>query len=376
MRAVFIHSPDIEKYRYPPSCPFRTERAGLTRARLRSMGLLGGPERREVPPVPASREILEWFHAPRYLDALIAAERGYLDVEGLGMGLGTEDCPIFRGVYEYSALACGGSVLAAELLLSGEAQVAFNPSGGYHHAHAARAGGFCYLNDVVLACQRLLRAGKRVVFLDVDVHHCDGVQDAFYDRKDVLVISFHQDPRTLFPWTGRVEEMGIGEGLGYTVNVPLPVGLYDEAFLRAFRALCPPLVAAFRPDVLVVELGMDMLAGDPLAQLSLTNNAYAEVLEFAVGLGVPILATGGGGYHVENTVRGWALAWSILCGEMAASDDMSLGLGGVLLETTDWRGGLRDRMLVPDAHRREEIEPAIDATIAAVRKMVFPHHGL
>ncbi|MGQ9590068.1 MAG: acetoin utilization protein AcuC [Planctomycetota bacterium] len=376
MRAAFIHSAEIEKYRYPPTCPFRTERAGLTRARLRSMGLLGGPDRRETAPEPASREAIERFHAPRYLDALLAAEAGDLDIEALGMGLATEDCPIFRGMYEYAALACGASVLGAELLLAGEADVVFNPSGGYHHAHAARAGGFCYLNDVVLACERLVRAGKRVAFLDVDVHHPDGVQDAFYDRSDVLVVSFHQDPKTLFPWTGKVEEAGVGAGTGYTVNVPLPVGTYDEAFLRSFRAVFPPLVRAYRPDVVVVEIGMDMLSGDPLANLALTNNAYAEVLEFVVGLGLPILATGGGGYHVENTVRGWALAWSILCGELAASDDMSLGLGGVLLETTDWRGGLRDRILVPDARRREEIEPAIDETIAAVQRIVFPHHGL
>jgi acetoin utilization protein AcuC len=376
MRVAFIHSPKLEEYSYPPDCPFRTERAGLTRRKLGSMGLLHGENRCEVEPEAASRETLGWFHVPRYLDALEAAPKGTLDVEGFAMGLGTQDCPVFDGMFDYAALACGASVKGADLILAGEADIAFNPSGGYHHAHAARAGGFCYLNDVVLACMRFTRAGKRVLFLDIDVHHCDGVQDAFYDRRDVLTLSFHQDPDTLFPGTGRVDEIGEGEGRGYTVNVPLPVGLYDDAFLRAYRAIGPPLIGAYRPDAIVLELGMDMLAGDPLAQLSLTNNAHAEVLEHLVSLGIPILAVGGGGYHVENTVRGWALAWSVFCGESQTSDDMSLGLGGVLLETTDWRGGLRDRILVPDEGTRRAVDPRLAATIEKVKANVFPLYGL
>lgn len=376
MRVAFIHSPKLEEYRYPPDCPFRTERAGLVRRKLNSMGLLRGENRCEAEPDAAPRETLLWFHVPRYLDALEAAPKGYLDVEGFSMGLGTPDCPIFEGMFDYSALACGASVKGADLLLAGEVDIAFNPSGGYHHAHAARAGGFCYLNDVVLACMRLTQAGKRVLFLDIDVHHCDGVQDAFYDRRDVLTLSFHQDPDTIFPGTGRVDEIGEGEGRGFAVNVPLPVGLHDDAFLRAFRAVGAPLIDAYRPDAIVLEIGMDMLAGDPLAQLLLTNNAYADALDHLVGLGIPILAVGGGGYHVENTVRGWALAWSIFCGESRTSDDMSLGLGGVLLETTDWRGGLRDRILVPDERTRREVDPRLDATIDKVKTNVFPLHGL
>ena len=376
MRAAFIHSEKIEEHRYPPDCPFRTERAGLTRKTLLSMDLLGGENRREVPPEPADRETLSRFHTAKYLDALEMAPKGHLDVESLSMGIGTPDCPVFAGMYEYAALACGASITGAKLILSGEADVAFNPSGGYHHAHASRAGGFCYINDVVLACMHLADAGKRVFFLDIDVHHSDGVQVAFYGRKDIFTMSFHEDPRTLFPWTGTEDEIGEGEGRGYNANVPLPVGCYDDAFLRSFRALALPLLRAYRPDVIVFEIGMDMLSGDPLAHLSLTNNAYAEAVEDVVSLRLPILAVGGGGYNVQSTVRGWSLAWSIFCGEASSSDDMSLGLGGVMLETTDWRGGLRDRVQIPDAKQRSAVDPALNATVERVRANLFPLHGI
>jgi len=243
------------------------------------MGLLSGDDRWTASMDPADRPALEEFHSPGYLDVLQRAGRGDMDAEGLHMGLGTPETPVFRGLYEYAALACGASLTAAKLILTGQAEATFNPSGGYHHAHPAMASGFCYLNDVVLACLHLAEAGRRVVFLDVDVHHCDGVQEAFYSRSDVMTISLHQTGRTLFPGTGFEDEIGTGEGRGYSANVPLPPGTYDEAYLRAFRAVALPLIAAHDPDVIVLEVGMDGLAGDPLAQLNLTNNAYAEAVQ-------------------------------------------------------------------------------------------------
>jgi acetoin utilization protein AcuC len=376
MRAAFIHSAEMERYSYPPDCPFRTERAGRLRQALVSVGLLGGADRVEVPPRPASREELLAFHTERYLRALEAAEGGDLDVEALHMGLGTLETPIFKGLFAYASLAAGASLVAADRILAGEADVAFNPSGGYHHAHAERAGGFCYVNDVVLACERLARAGRRVAFVDIDAHHCDGVQEAFYRRRDVFTISFHESGRTLFPGTGWERELGEGEGLGYCANVPLPAGTDDATFLHAFRAVAVPLLTAYRPDVIVLELGMDMLGGDPLAHLNLTNNAHAEAAEHLRRLERPILAVGGGGYHVQNTVRGWALAWSVLCGEQEASDALGLGLGGVMLETTDWQGGLRDRMLPVDPARAAHCRAQVDGTIETLKATLFPMHGI
>jgi len=373
---VFVHTDDLDEGGYPEAVPFNTARAGMTYRKLQSMGLLEGVDRRVVAPVKLTREQLERFHEPRYLDALDRAGRGEHDLSALWMGLGTPDCPLFPGMLDYVSLAAGGSVTAAEVLLAGEAEVAFNPSGGFHHAHAGRAGGFCYVNDIVLACLRMTDAGKRVLFLDLDAHHCDGVQDAFYERNDVMTVSLHQSGTTLFPGTGFEVEIGHGAGRGYSVNFPLPVGTYDAAWVHVYTRGAQPLIEAFDPDVIVLELGMDALAGDPLAHLQLSNNAYADVVERVRRLGKPILATGGGGYHVENTVRGWALCWSVLCGDQEDHDAMSIGMGGVMLETTDWSGGLRDRTLLSDAGRRGEVDAAIDATLRKIERTVFPLHGI
>lgn len=373
-RKVFLYSADLEAFGYPEDCPFNSRRAGLTRSTLLSLGLLGGADRGERAPEKASRTQLETFHSPRYLDAIQAAERGDLTAEALSMGLGMPDCPVFRGMYEYASLAAGATVTGARLILSGEAGIAFNPSGGYHHAGPDHAAGFCYFNDIVLGALALADAGKRVLFLDLDVHHGDGVQNAFYRRRDVMTISLHESGRTLFPGTGFENEIGEGEGSGYAVNVPLPVGTYDGAYERAFNEVALPLMNAYNPDVLIVELGMDALGGDPLAHLHLTNNAYAEILRTIRALGKPVLATGGGGYHVANTVRGWALCWSVLCGD--EPEEMSAGMGGVMLENRDWAGGLRDRTLLSDAGRRGAIDGDVREAIRRIRESVFPLHGL
>jgi acetoin utilization protein AcuC len=373
---AFVYSESLDRGGYPPEIPFKTARAGMTYRTLVSTGLLAGDDRRVVPPEPLTRAQLERFHLPHYLDALERGGRGEHDLGALGMGLGTPDCPLFESMFEYTRLAAGGSVTAAQLLLSGEATVAFNPAGGFHHAHPARASGFCYLNDVVLACLALADAGKRVLYLDLDAHHGDGVQDAFYDRGDVMTVSLHESGRTLFPGTGFAEEIGHGEGRGYSVNFPLPVGTYDAAYLRVVDQGVMPLITAFDPDVVVVELGMDSLAGDPLAHLQLSNNAYAEVLERVLRLSRPILATGGGGYQVENTVRGWALCWSVLCGDQRHHDEQSFGMGGVMLGTTEWSGGLRDGALLSDAGLRSEVDLEVEATVRRVQHLIFPLHGI
>jgi acetoin utilization protein AcuC len=374
-RAVFLHSPEIERYHYPPDCPFKTERAGMTRKILSGMGLLAGAGRSEMAPQAAPRAVLETFHTARYLDTMVAATQGHLDIEGFGMGFGQPECPVFREMYAYAALACGATLQGAALAAAGETEVAFNPSGGYHHAGPESASGFCYINDVGLACRVLAELGKRVLFLDVDVHHGDGVQAFFYDRCDVMTMSFHESGETLFPGTGFEHEIGTGAGRGYSVNVPLPVGTYDEAYLRAFDAVAVPLAGAFDPDVIVLEVGMDGLASDPLAFLSLTNNTHAKVARRVLEFGKPIVATGGGGYHPENTARGWALVWSVLAGE-ESQDEMALGLGGVMLESTDWQAGLRDRELTPHSMQRKIVNSAIDKTLEKIRANVFAIHGL
>lgn len=374
-KAAFIYSSELEKYHYPPEHPFNTIRAQKTRQILNSMGLLSGGGRKEVAPIPAERVVLKKFHSARYLHALKNASEGRWDNEAFYMGIGTSDCPVFEGLYEYAVLACGATLVAAKLILAGDADAAFNPSGGYHHAGPEKASGFCYINDVALACMVLAEAGKKVLYLDVDVHHGDGVAYAFYNRCDVMTISFHQDPRTLFPGTGFADEIGTGAGKGYCVNVPLPIGTYDRAYMEAFEAIAPPLISAYKPDVIVFELGADALAGDPLAYLRLTNNVYADIIKCLLSFDKPILMTGGGGYNVENTARAWVLAWSILCGA-DGNAGKNHARGGVVLESTDWQGGLRDSVQVVSDHQRDMVMPAIEATIEAVKAKIFAIHGL
>ena len=373
-RAAFLHSPELERHVYPEDCPFDTRRAGLVRKTIFNMGLLGGPDRREVQPERADEPDLLKYHTADYLEAIKRAEAGELTPEAFAMGLGNPDNPIFKGLWEHTTWAVGASLTGATMILNGEADVAFNPSGGFHHAAAERASGFCYINDVALAAIRLTESGKKTLILDLDVHHGDGVQEAFYHSSDVMFISMHEDGKVLFPGTGDVRETGAGEGEGYTVNIPLPVGTHDEAYLRVYDQLVPPLIKAFDPDTIIMQLGMDGLANDPLAHLNLTNNVYADVIESIRALNRPVLATGGGGYHVKNTVRGWALAWSVLCGEQ--DHDLGMGMGGVMLENVDWSGGLRDRIIPADARHLESINVEIDLVVKKIKSTIFPLHGL
>jgi acetoin utilization protein AcuC len=374
-KAAFIYSSQLDEYRYPSEHPFNTSRAKKARQILKPMGLLDGTGRAEVAPIPVDQRTLEKFHTAEYLDALRQASVGQHNPEALRMGIGTEDCPIFPGLYDYAVLSAGGTLVGARLILSGEADVAFNPSGGYHHAFSDRAAGFCYINDVVLACIELVGRGRKVLFLDIDAHNGDGVADAFENRSAVMTISLHQDPQTVFPYTGFANAIGSGEGEGYCINVPLPIGIYDGAYLKAFRSIVLPLVGVFEPDVVVLEFGADALAGDPLARLSLTNYVYVEVLNHLLEYGKPILMTGGGGYNVDKTARAWALGWTVVCGEYD-EHDLHLGVGGVMLESTDWAGGLRDRALAVSEQQRNSVEPVLERTIAAIQTQVFPLHGL
>jgi acetoin utilization protein AcuC len=372
-KAAFLYSTKLEEHPYPKGHPFNTYRAKKTRDIVISMGLLDGENNIEVPPEPAERIVLKKFHTARYLKALKTASHGGWDMEAINMGIGTGDCPVFEGLYEHAVLATGATLTGAKLLVSGSADIAFNPSGGFHHAMSERASGFCYINDAALGCILLAEAGKKVLYLDVDVHNGDGVAAAFYDRADVMTISLHENPRLLFPGTGFEDEIGSGNGKGYCVNVPLPIGTFDGAYMKAFNEIVVPLLNAFKPDVIVFELGADALAGDPLAHLHLTNNVYAEIVSYLISLNLPILATGGGGYNVENTVRAWALAWTIFVG---VDQEMNLGIGGVLMESTDWQGGLRDRELQVSEQQKNIVLPALEATVDNVKENIFSYHGL
>ncbi len=287
--------------------PMAPVRLDLTMRLSRELGVLDRIE--VVAPVPAEPEELLTVHSADYLAAVREAgsDPGYL-----GYGLGSMDNPVFPGMYEASALIAGGSKLAAELLWGGRAEHVVNIAGGLHHAMRSSAAGFCVFNDVVLAIRTLLAQGaERIAYVDVDVHHGDGVQVAFYDDPRVLTVSMHQDPRTLYPGTGMADEVGEGAAAGSSVNLPLPPGTSDDGWLRAFRAVVPGAVAAFDPQVLVTQCGCDTHHEDPLADLALTVDgqrcAYAELHRLAhTTAGGRWLAFGGGGYGVLRCVpRAW-----------------------------------------------------------------------
>jgi acetoin utilization protein AcuC len=374
--AAFLYSDELEHYRYPESCPFKTERAFQLRRTLASMGLLGTASKRIVDFGAAPREKLESVHTPHYLDNLEKFQKVIPDVEALYMGIGGPDTPAFDGMYGYSALAVGASLKGADLILTGEADVAFNPSGGLHHAMPARAAGFCYMNDVAIACKHLVSQGKRVLALDIDVHHGDGTQHVFYESNQVMTISMHENGRYIFPGTGFTHEIGNDAGRGFAVNMPLPPETYNDAFMTCFNDIVVPLVENYAADVIVFELGADALNGDPLAHLKLTNDVYRQVIEFLLSMNTPLLMTGGGGYHIDNTVRAWSLAWCVLTDEHESMDAMNLGLGGVMLESTDWMGGFQDRELPVSDQQRRAVEPEIEKIITALKNTVFPIHGL
>lgn len=361
MKATFIYSQKFGQFPVPDGHPWNVARSDVCYRLCLRFGLMNhnGITLRE--PGLANRQELSRFHAPKYLDFLTMANDGYFHEDMLHSGLGTAECPIFKGVYEYGALMAGAGRQGAELVLRGEADVVFSPSGGMHHAGPDFAAGFCYLNDLVIAINRLLDAGLKVFYVDIDAHHGDQVQAAYYGDDRVLFLSFHEDPRTLFPFhTGFETELGEGRGRGFNVNVPLLAGTSDQVFMWAFHQVFPPLISRFEPDVVVGVFGMDTVFSDPLTHLQLTNNGVAEAVGLIASLAPRLLAFGSGGYVLDNVARGWTRVWGIITGQEPL-EDVGLTLGGVFIGNDDV--SLRDAAhYVPDktfAAARAEAERVV-----------------
>jgi acetoin utilization protein AcuC len=313
MKTALIYSDKFLKYDYGPTHPFKMIRLKLTEELIKSYGLIDG-DSLELEPVSAEDEDVLTFHTSDYLDILKGIDEGAHPSDVIGYGLGFGDNPIFKGIYEGSMLVSGGSLMAARLAASMEYDHVFNIAGGLHHAMRSRASGFCYLNDPAIAIFDLISSGKRVVYIDIDAHHGDGVQAAFYDTDKALTISFHENGRFLFPGTGFVEEMGTGEGEGYAVNVSFLPGTTDDIYEEAFDEIVPPLIESYNPDIIVAQLGADSLLNDPLSHFSLSNLCFGDIVKKMKGFKVPIVALGGGGYDVVNVYRAWTLVYSILSG--------------------------------------------------------------
>ena len=313
---LLVYSPQYRTFSYGPDHPLRPTRLHLTHTLMEACGLLNGQSIRVVEPEEAVRIDLLRVHSADYLDALDLANNGESFPDSLTWGLGFSDNPIFAGVRDWSYLACGGTLMALREVVAGRSGISFHTGGGFHHAHYAKAAGFCYVNDIAVAIAEQVELGQKVLYLDVDAHHGDGVQEAFYDSDRVLTISIHESPEHLFPGSGYVHEMGEGKGAGFSLNVPLEPGSADATFIEAFEAVVPSVISSFSPDCIVMQLGVDAMIRDPLAHLQLTTRSLVHVTGRVRELfNGPIMATGGGGYEMDTVARAWTLAWGVLTGQ-------------------------------------------------------------
>ncbi|SDP15030.1 acetoin utilization protein AcuC [Nakamurella panacisegetis] len=383
---LVIWDPVMLGYDLGGSHPLHPLRWELTWDLAGQLGVLDGVER--FAPQPATDAELATVHSPRYIEAVKAAS-GPPGTAGhrFGHGLGNDDNPVFEHMHATAALIAGGSIAGARAIARGEVARAVNIAGGLHHAMADHASGFCVYNDAALAVRALLDAGvAKVAYVDVDVHHGDGVQAAFYDDPRVLTVSIHESPLSLWPGTGWPAEMGRGAAAGTAVNIPVPAGTGDAAWLRAFHAVVPGIVRAFRPDVLVTQQGADSHADDPLADLNLSVDgqraSYRALRDLAeTAAGGRWLALGGGGYSVVRVVP---RAWTHLLATVADRDvDPVTPLPPAWLEhAAAARPGLHLPTTMSD-DRPVDYEPwdaddgaPVDKAIAEVRSRVFPLHGL
>lgn len=297
--------------------PFKIYRLGLTFDLIQAMGLDELPGVYMKTPRQATEAEATGFHSQGYLETLRLASTGMWVPQLFVHGLTSSDNPVFPEVYEWGMSVAGASIQCAREIMTGQAGRAFNMSGGLHHAMPSRASGFCHINDGVLAIQELVRHGRRVAYVDIDAHHGDGVEHAFYESSDVLTISIHQTGHTIFPGTGFVDDIGEGPGRGFAINIPLLPGAGDEAYAHAFEAAILPALEAFKPDALVTQLGADAILGDVVANLRMSLRQFERCVMHFRDLDLPWIALGGGGYDVANVVRAWTMAWAAMCDQQA-----------------------------------------------------------
>jgi len=310
-----MYTESFQDYDFGPTHPLKPTRLKLTYELMKEAGLFSHAGVQVIEPHHANRDQLLMFHDEQYLDLVSRMSKhgtGFLD-----MG----DTPAFKNCYEASALAAGASLDAVDLVMSGKVSHAMNIAGGLHHAHPDRASGFCIFNDPAISIAYLKRkfGVNRILYLDVDAHHGDGVMYGFYSDPGVLDIDFHEDGRHLFPGTGFTEEIGNGQAAGLKINVPLAPFADDETYLSLFREIVPTAVRKYQPQVLLLQCGVDAHANDLLAHLQLTTKAYAEItnevhhLAHEVGDG-RFVVFGGGGYNVANVARTWMIVAATIAG--------------------------------------------------------------
>jgi acetoin utilization protein AcuC len=371
MNTALIYTDAYLDYDYGPTHPLRIIRLKLTYDLIKAYGLLELPSVRFIPTIKAEEKELVTFHSREYLNILRQASEGFLTGDAYLYGLGPGDNPIFPGLLSWSLLVTGATLQAVDFVAGGKGEIAFNIAGGLHHAMKSRASGFCYINDPVIGIKRLLNRGKRVAYIDIDAHHGDGVQKAFYETNQVLTISLHETGYTLFPGTGFEYEIGEGEGEGYSVNLPFPTYTGDEVYVWAFEEVVPELVQAFKPDIVVTQLGVDTFHDDPLTNIHLSILGYERVLKRIKDLAPRWVALGGGGYNISNVARAWTLAWAVMNGielkdELPESFLREAAKMGV--EEKELRGRPKAR---PDSQNKDN-RAEMERVVRYIKETVFP----
>ncbi|WP_024475531.1 acetoin utilization protein AcuC [Arthrobacter sp. CAL618] len=374
-------------YNFGPTHPMNPQRLALTARLATDLGLFDRDGVTVAEPFVATDGELGTVHSSHYITAVRTADTNP-DQADQALGLGTADNPAFPGMHDASARLVGGSLAAADAVLSGRTVHAVNFGGGMHHASRSMASGFCIYNDAAAAIQRLLDAGtQRVLYIDVDAHHGDGTQNIFYDDARVMTISLHETGMSLFPGTGFANETGGVGAEGYAVNVALPTLAGDGGLLRAFHSVVPPLAEAFQPEVILSQHGCDSHVDDPLTNLRISIDAQREMAVSIRDLASRIcegrwIATGGGGYNVTSVVP---RAWSTLIAVAAGAP-----IGPKTAVPESWRSyvlehyGAEAPLLMGDGAdtwwRSWEVgydpNDDLDRTVMATRKAVFPLHGL
>jgi acetoin utilization protein AcuC len=375
MLDILIYSPDLARAEYSSSHPFKPMRAKLLVELLNRFYLMFEDNQKIIEPVPIDEELLYLFHDRKYIEVLKKADAGEFTMDMLWAELGTGDNPVFKGMFDFVLTVAGATCQGANMLLDDGVGMAFNPVGGLHHAGKDHAEGFCYVNDIAIAVSGLVSKGKKVAYLDIDAHHGNGVQDAFYDTDKVLTISLHESGETLYPGTGFEKEIGEDEGRGYNVNIPFRSGTDDEVYLHAFEAVVPSLMERFKPDILVAQIGGDSHKDDPLANLNLTSNGYKRMFQRMNGFAPKLLALGGGGYNVFKTAALWTIAWAAFC-RLEPVDQYAGLVGGMMFGPEAEAGNLDDAPFVLEGPEKEACFEQARRVVAYLQKTVFPIHGI
>ncbi|PWN98521.1 hypothetical protein FA09DRAFT_329575 [Tilletiopsis washingtonensis] len=313
-RVCYFFDSDIGNYHYGPGHPMKPTRIRMCHSLVMQYGLYKKMEIFRAK--PATKREMSQFHTDEYVEFLNRVTPDNVDHfvrEQAKFNVG-DDCPVFDGLFEYCSISAGGSMEGAARLSRDKCDIAVNWAGGLHHAKKGEASGFCYINDIVLGILELLRYHPRVLYIDIDVHHGDGVEEAFFTTDRVMTCSFHKYGE-FFPGTGELRDIGIGAGRNYSVNFPLRDGITDESYKSVFEPVISQIMEHYAPSAVVLQCGSDSLAGDKLGCFNLSMRGHANCVEFVKSFNLPLLLLGGGGYTMRNVSRAWAYETGLAAGQ-------------------------------------------------------------